>query len=81
MKFLHYLEGKKKGQKFFKISHRLFVAQRRFVFYKILQHCKFFSAIFWGCSSASNADFSRVFRLSTPKKGPKKPQMTTKLKI
>ena len=41
-KFYH--GGKKKGRKFFKISQRIFIAQRRFFFQNILQSLKFF----WG---------------------------------
>ena len=47
------------------------MAHRRFVFQKILQGLKFFRAHFWG---ACNANFFRVFCLSTAKKGLKRPR-------
>ena len=72
---------KKNNRKFLKISQRIFIAQCRFFFHNVLQGLKFFQGTFWGCPSACNADFSRVFRLSTPKKGPKNTMMTSKFKI
>ena len=39
---VRYREGKKTTKSFFKISQRLFIVQRRFVFYKILKAPKLF---------------------------------------
>ena len=41
---------------------------------KDTQSSKVFFAIFLGCSSACNANFSRAFRLSTLNKGLKRPR-------
>ncbi len=65
---------KKKGQKFFKISQPIFIAQCRFFFHNVLQGLKFFYGTFWGCTSACNADFHAFFAFRPLKRGLKTPR-------
>ena len=74
------MRGKKNNQKFFKLSQRIFIAQRRFFFQNILQGLKFFWAHFWCVQALVTLIFHAFFCLSTPKKRPKKALDDLKIK-
>ena len=69
---------KKKPQNFFKISQRVFVAQRSWKFQNMLQCLKFFLVKFLKLPNFSKATPATDFWLSTPKKHPKKAPITSK---
>ena len=69
---------KKNHQKFFKISQRVLVAQRSCEFQNVLEYRTFFLRKFLKLSNFFKGGPTSDFRLSTPKKGPKKAPMTPK---
>ena len=69
---------KKNRQKFFKISQRLFVAQRSCEFQNVLKYRKFFLRNFLKLRNFFKGAPASDFRLSTLKKGPKNAPMTSK---
>ena len=69
--FRLYREGKKKPQKFLKISQQVFIVQRWFFFYNLLYGLKFFLVIFLVCLSYCFFFFWKIWQSSRAHLAPK----------